>query len=416
VIKRIYSFVENNKVIIENFSFLSILQVSNLLIFFLLIPFLIKVLGKEYYGIVVFAQTISIYFSIVINFGFNATGTRDVAINRHDPEEISEIVSSILILKVVIFIAMFAVVSVLIFFIPLLKAHPLVFFLSMISCLSDALFPIWYFQGIERMKYITFINVTTRITSALLLFVFVKKPPDYFLVPLFLGIGTVTGATIGLYILFKVHKVKFLLIPVQKLRDCLTNNIPLFISNVSSHIYVNANKLIVGSFLGMKEVAIYDIIDKIVNLLKVPVFMIGQTLFPYISKTKDLHFLKRSIVAVFIFFLIVYTGVNVFAAPLISFFTGDINSETVKLLKLLSLSILPICLSLFLAELILVPFGFFEAYSKMRTSSLLIYIAIIICLVITHNIGLFQLVLTIIFVEIFVVLYSYFLCRKNRIF
>ena len=415
MIKRVNNFVENNKVIIENFSFLSILQVSNLLIFFLLIPFLFRVLGKEYYGIVIFAQTIAIYFSIVINFGFNATGTRDVALNRHYPGQISGIVSTVLILKLSILIAMFIVISLLIIFIPLLKSHPLIFFLSMLACLSEALFPIWYFQGIERMKYITFINVTTRIGSALLLFVFIKEPADYVLVPLVLGIGTVTGAIVGLYIVFKVHKIKFILISIQKLRECLRNNIPLFISNVSSHIYVNANKLIVGSFLGMQEVAIYDIVDKIVNLLKVPAFMVGQTLFPHISKTKDLHFLKKAIGIVFIFFLLVYSGVYLFSAPLINIFTGEINPVTVNLLKLLSLSILPICLSLFLAELMLVPFGFFKDYTKMRTSSLFIYLAIIICLFITHKLGLFQLVFTIIFVEVFVVIYSYYLCKKNRI-
>lgn len=415
MIKRINNFVENNKVIIENFSFLSILQVSNLLIFFLLIPFLFRILGKEYYGIVIFAQTIAIYFSIIINFGFNATGTRDVAIHRQNPERISEIVSTVLILKFSILIAMFFVLSMLIGFIPLLKSHPLIFFLSMLACLSDALFPIWYFQGIERMKYITFINVTTRLCSAVLLFIFIKKPDDYVLVPLILGIGTVSGASVGLYILFKVHQIKFLLIPLQKLRDCIKNNIPLFISNVSSHIYVNANKLIVGSFLGMQEVAIYDIVDKIVNLLKVPAFMIGQTLFPHISKTKDLHFLKRAIGFVFILFLIIYMGVYLSASPLIKLFTGEINPLTVNLLKLLSLSILPISLSLFLAELILVPFGFFKDYTKMRTSSLFIYLAIIIGLFFTHQVGLFQLVFTIIFVEVFVVIFSYYLCRKNRI-
>lgn len=415
MIKRINSFLVNNRVILENFSFLSILQVSNLLVFIVTIPYLLKVLGKESYGLVVFAQTIALYFSIVINFGFNATGTRDIAIHRDNPEKLTEIISSILILKVTFFLIMIFFLSALIIFIPLLRQHPAIFIFSMLACLSDALFPIWYYQGIERMKYITVINVLSRSASALLIFLFINKPSDYIIVPLLLGTGTISGALVGLYVLFRVHSNKFVLLSVKKLIHGIKENIPLFISNVSSHIYVNANKLIVGSFLGMQEVAIYDIVDKIVNLLKVPVFLVGQTLFPHISKTKNIHFLKNAIVVALIFFLIVYSGIRIFADPLIGLFTGEINTVTVKLLNVLAISILPIFLSLFLAELMLVPFGFYNDYTKMRTSSLLVYLTIILILAVTHQIGLFQLAFAIIIVESFVVAYSYYLCRKNRI-
>lgn len=391
------------------------MQVSNLVIFIITIPYLLKVLGPEAYGLVVFAQTTAIYFSIVINFGFNVTGTRDIAVHRHNPEKMSGIISSILFLKLAIFILMVLVLSVLVCFIPLLKEHPVIFFLSMLACLSDALFPVWYFQGIEKMKYITFINMLTRTISALLIFIIIRQTSDYVLVPLILGTGTLSGAVTGLFIMLKVHGNKLVLIPPERLRKCVRDNVPLFISNVSTHIYVNANKLIIGSFLGMREVAMYDIADRLVNVLKVPVFMVGQSLFPHISRTKDMNFLKKATVLVFVFFLIIYTGLALFANPLITLFTGDTNPETVKLLRILAFSILPVSLSLFLAELILIPFGFFKEYTRMRTCSLLVYLSIIFSLIIFQQVDLFRLAFTIIIVETFVVAYSYYLCRKNSI-
>lgn len=404
------------KVLLENFSFLSILQISNLLIFLIITPYLFRVLGKESYGLVVFAQTIAAYFSILVNFGFTVTATRDISIHREDIEKSSKIISTVLTLKGLLFIVSFVSVTIMIFLVPLLNEHPAVFFFSMIFTLGETLFPVWYFQGIERMKYIAIINVITRTLSSCLIFVFIKQSGDYMKVPLVLGSGTVLGATIGLFIVFRKYHNRYFILPVKALITSLRENVPLFISNVSSQIYVNANKLIVGSFLGMQDVAVYDIADKIVNLLKIPILLIGQTLFPRVSRDKDVSFVKKSMILVFVFFVVVYTGVSLFANPMIKLFSGSDNPEAAILLRLLAISLLPICLGLFFAELLLIPFGKLRDYARMRAFSLLLYLAIIGILVKINQIGLYNLALTIVIVEGFVFIYSFYLCKKNKLY
>jgi O-antigen/teichoic acid export membrane protein len=415
VIRRTKAIIIKNKILLENFSFLSVLQVSNLLIFLLTIPYLFRVLGKENYGLVVFAQTIAIYFSIIVNFGFTVTGTRDISISRDNHEKVNKIISLILTLKSLFFMLSLFILTVLILFIPLFAKHPYIFYFSMLFCLSEALFPIWYFQGIEKMKYITFINIGTRVISAISIFHFIKNPEDYVLVPVLLGIGTISGVIVGLFIVFRIHNNSFKIPTVAAMKSCFVDNIPLFISNVSSQIYVNANKLIVGSFLGMQEVAIYDVADKIVNLVKVPVLIVGQTLFPRVSRTKNVRFVKSAMWLVFIFFLFVYSVIFLFANQIIALFTGSENNEAASLLRLLAASILPVCLGLFFAELLLVPFGKLRDYAKMRSSSSLIYIFIIGALIYFKQIGLYQMATLIIVVETFVLLYSFYLCKKNKI-
>lgn len=415
MIKKVKANLIQYKVLVENFSFLSVLQVSNLLIFLFITPYLFRILGKESYGLVVFAQTIAAYFSILVNFGFTVTATKDISIHRENKEKTSLIISTVLTLKGLFFIVSLIVLSLMVLFIPLLNKHPQVFLLSMLFCLSETLFPIWYFQGIERMKYIAIINIVTRILSSCLIFILIKESNDYLKVPLVLGIGTVTGAIIGLLVVFKKHKHKFQLLPIIDLKRSLKENVPLFVSNISSQIYVNANKLIVGSFLGMKDVAVYDIVDKIVGLLKVPVLLIGQTLFPRVSRDRDVSFVKKAMLFVFTFFFVVYTCVTLFANPLIHLFSGTINANAATLLRLLSISLLPICLGLFFAELLLVPFGKLRDYARMRAFSLFIYLTLIGLLISFHQIGLFQLAGVIIIVESFVLFYSYSLCKKNKL-
>jgi PST family polysaccharide transporter len=166
----------------------------------------------------------------------------------------------------------------------------------------------------------------------------------------------------------------------------------------------------------MQDVAIYDIADKIVNLLKVPVLLIGQTLFPRVSRDKDLGFVKKSMIFVFVFFIIVYSAVFLFANPMIQLISGSVNPNAAALLRLLATTLLPICLGLFFAELLLIPFGKLRDYAKMRGFSLLFYLSLIAFLFQINQIGLYQLAITIILVEIFVLLYSYYLCKKHKLF
>ena len=91
----IKKLITNNKKIIENFSYLTIFQVFTLLSPIITYPYLIRVVGLEMYKMVIFAQTIVTYFSLLINFGFNISGPKDVALSKNDHHLLSEYVSFI---------------------------------------------------------------------------------------------------------------------------------------------------------------------------------------------------------------------------------------------------------------------------------------------------------------------------------
>ncbi|PQB07828.1 hypothetical protein BST83_12190 [Polaribacter filamentus] len=96
--------LHKNKNLIKNFSFLSILQVSQMLIGVVIFPYLIKVLGTNNYGIVAYSQAVLGYAVLFVNYGFNITGTREIAKNKLNKDKMSRIFSTILIVKAIIFI------------------------------------------------------------------------------------------------------------------------------------------------------------------------------------------------------------------------------------------------------------------------------------------------------------------------
>jgi PST family polysaccharide transporter len=404
-----------NKILIENFTFLSVLQVSNLVLFLITIPYLFRVLGSRSYGLIVFAQTIVYYLTIFTNFGFNLTATRDISINRNNPEKMSEIVSSVLTIKLFFFVISFLIMTILTLSIANFRENRILYLLSMLACISEALFPIWYFQGIEKMKYITFINVTTRIIATGLVFIVIDSQSKYTIYPLLLGIGTITGALVALLIVFKKHKVLFRFQPIKTLRFYLVDNVLYFFSNVSTQIYINANKIIIGSFLGMVEVAYYDVAEKVINIVKVPYSLIGQTLFPKVARDRNVAFLKRIMVYTILFTLFIVICICVFSVHIIGFFSGSYNISSVIVLRILSLSLIPIAFSLFYGDLLLINFGLKTEYAKMRFFGFVFYLTIFLGLYFSGYIGVIQVAMMIVAVESFLTFYSYFLCRKTGI-
>ncbi|NNG27427.1 MAG: oligosaccharide flippase family protein, partial [Ignavibacteriaceae bacterium] len=70
------------KKIIHNFTSLSVLQAANYLFPLIILPYVVRVLGPEKYGLVQFAAALNIYFLIICDYGFNLSGTRAVSGNR----------------------------------------------------------------------------------------------------------------------------------------------------------------------------------------------------------------------------------------------------------------------------------------------------------------------------------------------
>ena len=62
----------------ENILALTLMNGVNLLAPFVLIPYLIRVLGAEYYGIYIFAWTFIGYFLLVVNYGYDFSATKDI--------------------------------------------------------------------------------------------------------------------------------------------------------------------------------------------------------------------------------------------------------------------------------------------------------------------------------------------------
>lgn len=379
----IFQRLKNNKVILKNFSFLTILQLFLLLSPLITFPYLIDVLGKDCYGLIISAQVLVSYFSLIIEFGTNGVCAKYVSINRDDKNILSEIVCSILLLKFILFLLSFFVYVLIVVAVPDYRSHWLFFLLMYSLTFNELLFPQYYFQGMERMGVITILNISFKCIFILLIFVVIKHIDDYIFMPILYGVGHLIVGLISLYIIFYKDHLKFYAPNKHILLRYVKEAGVIFSTDIITTIKDKLNYLFIGEFISMGDVVIYDLAIKINGLITRPVNILASVLFPSLAKERNIQKLKKTLVLAFICVLALVVLVNVFLDYIVMFFLHEqIDCNPIRLF---SLAPLFLSLSYMLGYNFLLAFGHNKVLLNSIIVTTIVYILSLIVIFIIHQ-------------------------------
>lgn len=244
------------KVILNNILSLSILQALNYILPLITVPYLVRILGSGNYGTIIFANAFISYFQIITDYGFNMSATRNVSINKNNKEKLSEIFSSVMIIKFILTILGLVSLLIIVFFINKFKYDYKAYVFAYGMVIGNFLFPIWFFQGIEQMKYITIINTIGKFIFTLLIFVFIKNPSDYLTVIYLNSISYILIGIISIFIIFSKFKIKFIKCKYESIRNELKEGWYIFTTSFLTSILTTTGTFILGLF-GSKEIVGY---------------------------------------------------------------------------------------------------------------------------------------------------------------
>ena len=216
------------KKLLSNFLHLFSLQGLTFILPLLTAPYLFRVLGAEKFGLVAFSLVIMAFLRIVVEYGFHLTATRDIALQQENNHALNMIFSQTVISKFVLLLLSFLILSILILFIDIFYTNWILFYTSFLFVVGHALFPIWFFQGIEEMKYISYLNIISKLFFAISIFIFIKSPSDYLLYPFLNGISVILIGLYSFYIIFKKYKIQFIWQPLYKIQNTLKSGWNVF--------------------------------------------------------------------------------------------------------------------------------------------------------------------------------------------
>ena len=322
------------KTLLENFLSLSALQIVSYIIPLISLPYLSRVLGVDKFGLVFFAFAFMAYFIMITDFGFGLSATREIAVNRHNKNNLSNIFSAVTFIKFCLLFVSFIILCIMIFFIPKLHENWLIFLLSFFMVVGNAIYPVWFFQGMERMKYITFLNILAKTIFLVLIFIFVKNENDYIIVPLLNSMGFLVAGIIGMYFAIKELGAKLYLPKWNSIKKQFKYSSEFFISRVSVSAYTNTNTFCLGLIGSNIMVGYYVAAEKIygaINGLQSP---LTQALYPYVAKFRNIKLYKKIFTVTVLVNTIICIFIFLFAKDIIVIFYGSDMTEAYKILRI----------------------------------------------------------------------------------
>ena len=325
---------DGRKRLLSNVVSLSLLQAANYILPLITVPYLVRVLGAERFGLVMFAAAFNLYFVMLADYGFDLSASKAVAMNRDRLDQTSEIFCSVMIIKTGIVMVGFLIMLGLVFSIEQFRADSLLFVLSYGVTIGQAYFPAWFFQGMEQMKLITILNVTAKLIFALSLFFVVRAPQDYLYVPLMNSLGYSVAAIISMVLVVRKFRINFTVPKLAALKFRLMESSHFFISRAAVSVYDNSNTFIVGLVLGNVAAGYYSAAEKLYKAMTALHMPLTNSLYPYMAKSRDIRAYRKIFSLAATGNVIVCLLVFLFAMQIVSIIYGPGFEQSGTLLRL----------------------------------------------------------------------------------
>ena len=363
------------------------------------------------FGLVSFAQVLNQYFMIISEYGFQLSATKEVSINRNNKDSLSEIVTSVISSKIALIIFSFLILNLIVVFIPKFHENAIIFYLSFGVVIGNSLSPVFFFQGIEDMKYITIINAIGKFLFTILIFIFVHSPAQYLRVPIINSISFITIGLIGLSFSVIHYKLQFRF-NFEHLKKLFVESFYFFLSRLSITLYTSTNTMIIGLAFSMKEVAYYNLAEKMVRLMRTPYMIFNNVVYPHVSFHKNPAFIKKVLRLTLLSSILMYVILFIFAKDIVILLGKSDYLPAANIFRLLSILVIFYSVHVFLGSSTLVAFGFNKQFNNSVIFGGILYIFVIVTLYYTNHLNVYSIATSTSAVELFILIYRYYFVRK----
>lgn len=276
--------VKEVSTLVANFFSLVVLQVLNVLLPFLTIPYLISKIGLEKFGLLTFVHSLILFLVIFVEYGFNTSTTREISINSHDKKEVERIYSEVFSAKIFLLLICFFSFLMVVFNVDKFRQDYLIYILYFGIVIGQTLFSLWLFQGLQKMKYVTYVNVFFKTIFTICVFVFVNGVDDIWMVPLFLSAGSLLSGVSSLFIVRFIFGIRYSIPKFQAIKLQLKSGYHLFMAEFYMAVLTYSNVLILGFLSGNVSVGIYSAAEKVIRAAASLLSPVINTLYPHVSK------------------------------------------------------------------------------------------------------------------------------------
>ena len=288
------------KTLYKNIVSLGVLQVANYLIPFLVLPIISRILGASLFGSVSYAQNIITYLTLLVNYGFEYSATRQISIAREDKAKTDAIFWSVIAAKGMLLVLSFAILAMLPFCMERVACDPKLYIYTALANIGIVFFPTWYLQGVQQMDKMAWANFFTKLLGAVLVLSLVREASAYRLYPLLMSAASILIGIGAMIYVIRHFGISRPVLSRQTLREVMQAGAPIFLNNVFVALYTTANMTILGMYAADDVIGYFSGAQRLIQALNMVVVMpVSMAVFPEISrrfaqsKAQGAKFLKQ---------------------------------------------------------------------------------------------------------------------------
>jgi O-antigen/teichoic acid export membrane protein len=264
----------------KNIVFNTLLSVSQILFPLVTFPYASRILGPEGMGAVNFADNFITYFLIFSALGIPLYGVREIAKVKHDSIALGRVYSELIFIHLVTSLISIVVLLGISLSSDKLFANFQLYQIGMAILLGNVFIAEWFFQGIEKFKYIAIRMVLIRLFTIILLFALVHTVADrntYYALNL---VATLLAAATNMYSVSKLVKISF---KNLTLRHHLKPLFIIFSNSIITTIYLVFDTIILGFLTSDVYVGYYSASMRISKISLAVIGVLSAVLLPRLT-------------------------------------------------------------------------------------------------------------------------------------
>ncbi len=346
----------------KNFGMNAILTVSSLIFPLITFPYISRILEPKGLGRVSFAISLVSYFSMLSQLGIPTYGVRAAARVRDDKEKLTRLTHELLLINTVLSLISYGILIIAVFFVPKLASDKILYLVTGVSLILDAIGTEWLYKGLEQYTYITVRSIAFKAVSVIAMFLLVHSRTDHVV---YAGIVVFAGS--GANIVNLINTRKYIdtkpvggYEPLKHIMPALV----FFAMSCATTVYLHLDTVMLGFMTGDTEVGLYHASVRIKQILVSIITSLGVVLLPRLSflleqgeneKFRDVclkafRFVTAAAIPMMVYFML-------FAREAVLFLSGSAYEGSVIPMQIIMPTLLFIGLTNIIGIQIFVPYG-----------------------------------------------------------
>lgn len=276
-------FFQRYGTVVRNFGYLSVLNALNIALPLIFTPYITRVVGATNFGYYMYVLVLVQNINVLTAYGFQFTATKFISQHRDDHSLVERTTSTVLACRLLLAAVCVTVVFALSHWLLDGPERFWLFVTALGMILGDVLVPVWLFQGMERMKYVTVVNASSKLLFTVLIFALILRPEDYRYLLLLNSCGFMLAGILSMVLVRRQFGIHLQRPHLSEIKKAYRESGTLFLSTVGIDLYRNVNVLILNFLVSPAAVGVYALAEKFVKATQSLITPISQALFPHIS-------------------------------------------------------------------------------------------------------------------------------------